>query len=328
MISTPGDPSLQPMFGIMPRSGTTAEIRWHAVPGAMIAHFMNAWSEGDKVFVDGFAAPGNSFAFFKDVNGNATPNAVGESCLTRLAFDLARTDGSTGFHPFAGAIGEMPKFDDRQAMQRYRYGWHKTADGIAMVDWQTGTRRGAPAARDRQSRHGAGIGIRAALRPTPPKATVTSSPWSIACAKTSRSCMCSIRGIGSGSRWRGVAAAFQPADEFPRLLRPRARARSCRAESVSTRSRAPDSPRQDRCGGPACVGQSDPSNSSWGPQARWYESAATRIEPMTANEKLPKIEWGPGQTQHGEESRTQQARHVEVVHIDPVADTAEIPQRR
>ncbi|MEJ0098531.1 MAG: carotenoid oxygenase family protein [Pseudomonadota bacterium] len=135
------DPSLQPMYGIMPRTGTTADIRWHAVPGAMIAHFMNAWSEGSKVFVDGFAAPGNSFAFFKDVNGNATPNAVAQSCLTRLEFDLARTDGATGFTPFADAIGEMPKIDDRQCMQPYRYGWHKTADGIAMVDWQTGTRR-------------------------------------------------------------------------------------------------------------------------------------------------------------------------------------------
>jgi carotenoid cleavage dioxygenase-like enzyme len=135
------DPALQPMYGIMPRSGSTADIRWHAVPGAMIAHFMNAWSEGHKVFVDGFAAPGNSFAFFKDVNGNPTPNAVGDSCLTRLSFDLAQPDSKTGFQPFVGAIGEMPKIDDRRALQPYRYGWHKTFDGIAMVDWQTGTRR-------------------------------------------------------------------------------------------------------------------------------------------------------------------------------------------
>jgi carotenoid cleavage dioxygenase len=135
------DPSLHPMYGIMPRSGTTADIRWHAVPGAMIAHFMNAWSEGDRVFVDGFAAPGNSFAFFKDVNGNPTPNAVAESRLTRLSFDLGRPDAKVGFSPFAAAIGEMPKMDDRSAMHPYRYGWHKTYDGIAMVDWHTGEHR-------------------------------------------------------------------------------------------------------------------------------------------------------------------------------------------
>lgn len=135
------DPSLQPMYGIMPRAGTTADLRWHAVPGAMIAHFMNAWSEGSKVFVDGFAAPGNSFAFFKDVHGNPTPNAVADSCLTRLSFDLADATAKPGFHPFAGAIGEMPKIDDRRSMQAYRYGWHKTFDGLAMVDWQNGARQ-------------------------------------------------------------------------------------------------------------------------------------------------------------------------------------------
>ena len=135
------DPSLQPMYGIMPRSGTTADIRWFAVPGAMIAHFMNAWTEGNKVYVDGFAAPGNSFAFFKDVNGNPTPNAVAESQLTRLTFDLASPTAEVQLQRFAGAIGEMPKMDDRRGMQPYRYGWHKTYDGIAMVDWHTGQHR-------------------------------------------------------------------------------------------------------------------------------------------------------------------------------------------
>jgi carotenoid cleavage dioxygenase len=102
---------------------------------------MNAWSEGDRVFVDGFAAPGNSFAFFKDVDGNPTPNAVADSRLTRLSFDLSRSDGEVALRAFDGAVGEMPKFDDRRAMHPYRYGWHKTYDGIAMVDWHSGTHR-------------------------------------------------------------------------------------------------------------------------------------------------------------------------------------------
>jgi carotenoid cleavage dioxygenase-like enzyme len=135
------DPSLHPMYGVMPRSGTTADIRWHAVPGAMIAHFMNAWSEDGRVFVDGFAAPGNSFGFFNDIHGNPTRNAVAESCLTRLSFDSADSTRSVGFNAFAAAIGEMPKMDDRRGMLSYRHGWHKTYDGLAMVDWQTGAHR-------------------------------------------------------------------------------------------------------------------------------------------------------------------------------------------
>lgn len=135
------DPSLQPMYGVMPRDGTTKDIRWHAVPGAMIAHFMNAYTEGDRLFVDGFAAPGNSFGFFNDVNGNPTANAVAESKLTRVAFDLSSRPGPVTLAPFAGAVGEMPKMDDRRGMHGYRYGWHKTFDGIAMIDWQTGEHR-------------------------------------------------------------------------------------------------------------------------------------------------------------------------------------------
>jgi carotenoid cleavage dioxygenase-like enzyme len=132
------DPSVQPMYGVMPRSGTTKDIRWFEVPGGMIAHFMNAWNEGDKLFIDGFAAPGNSFGFFNDVNGKPTPNAVADSKLTRLTIDLSRADGKIALTGFDKAIGEMPKMDERHALKPYRYGWHKTFDGIAMVDWQTG----------------------------------------------------------------------------------------------------------------------------------------------------------------------------------------------
>jgi carotenoid cleavage dioxygenase len=135
------DPSLSPMYGVMPRSGTTRDIRWHAVPGAMIAHFMNAYTEGDRLHVDGFAAPGNSFAFFKDVDGNPTANAVAASQLTRLHFDLANPDAPVRLQPFEAAVGEMPKMDERRGLQKYRYGWHKTYDGIAMVDWQSGEHR-------------------------------------------------------------------------------------------------------------------------------------------------------------------------------------------
>jgi len=67
------DDTLDPMFGIMPRSGTTKDIRWFAVPGAGIAHFMNAFTEGDKVHVDGNVHGGHFFTFFETVHGREAP---------------------------------------------------------------------------------------------------------------------------------------------------------------------------------------------------------------------------------------------------------------
>ena len=132
------DASLDPMFGIMPRSGTTKDIRWFAVPDAGVAHFMNAFSEGDQVHVDGATHTGHFFTFFQEVHGRQADFRPGT--FSRITFDLA--SGAVSVRPLTnGPAGGMPKMDERFAMQPYRYGFSTTRTGLVRYDVKTGGRQ-------------------------------------------------------------------------------------------------------------------------------------------------------------------------------------------
>lgn len=132
------DNDLVPMYGIMPRSGTTKDIRWFKVPEGAIAHFMNAFSEGNKVHVDGSTLTGHFFTFFQEAHGRpATEFKPG--MFSRLTFDL--DTGKVEMRPLTnGSGGGMPEIDDRFAMQRYRYGFSSGMGGLVRYDAETGGR--------------------------------------------------------------------------------------------------------------------------------------------------------------------------------------------
>jgi len=135
------DPELAPMWGIMPRSGMAKDIRWFRSPGAFMGHIMNAYTEDSKVHVDATISGGNAFPFFRDVKGQRTDPMKGIPTVSRITFDLsANTDAASEVRPFPGAMGEMPRCDDRFQMSRYRYGYMQTRDGIARLDWDTAKR--------------------------------------------------------------------------------------------------------------------------------------------------------------------------------------------
>jgi carotenoid cleavage dioxygenase len=132
------DESLPSVWGIMPRAGSVKDIRWVEAPGQFSGHIMNAYSDGTKVHVDATISPGNGFRFFKTLDGRETPPPI--ATITRLTFHLDSNDGRIDLTPFPGATGEMPRCDDRFQMACYRYGYMKTRDGIARLDWDTGER--------------------------------------------------------------------------------------------------------------------------------------------------------------------------------------------
>lgn len=131
------DPDQPSLWGIMPRDGSTSDIRWFRAPGVVCGHIMNAYTEGKKVIVDAPAAPGNSFPFFTDVAGNPTDIELGNATITRLEFDLVGESDQPKVTRIHGAVGEMPKIDDRFAMMRYKYGFFRGADGLNRIDWDT-----------------------------------------------------------------------------------------------------------------------------------------------------------------------------------------------
>jgi len=132
------DPDLPSLWGIMRRDAGVGSIRWFRLKDCFSGHVMNAYTEGDRVHIDATISPGNAFTFFKDVKGNPTDPRQGIAQMTRLSFDLSSRTDHVVRRPFPGAIGEMPRCDPRRTMSKYRFGYFKTRDGLARLDWQTG----------------------------------------------------------------------------------------------------------------------------------------------------------------------------------------------
>jgi carotenoid cleavage dioxygenase len=138
------DPDLPSKWGIMPRDGDPArDMRWFDIPGIVMGHVMNAYSEGDKVVIDTPCSPGNCFSFFKDKHGNLPTPPETVTQITRITFDLSKPDAeAVTLAPLNGALGDMPKIDDRFAMEKYRTGYFALRDfpqmGIGQIDWETG----------------------------------------------------------------------------------------------------------------------------------------------------------------------------------------------
>lgn len=137
------DPDLPGKWGIMPRDGTPDQMRWFDIPGMVMGHVMNAYSEGDKVIIDTPCSPGNCFSFFKDKHGNAPTPPETVTQITRIIFDLSKADAeAVTLHPLHGALGDMPRIDDRFAMEKYRTGYFALRDfpqmGVGQIDWETG----------------------------------------------------------------------------------------------------------------------------------------------------------------------------------------------
>lgn len=63
--------------------------------------------------------------------------------LTRIVFDLAKPDGeAVSLHPVQGALGDLPRIDDRFAMLEHRFGYFALRDfpemGLAQIDREAG----------------------------------------------------------------------------------------------------------------------------------------------------------------------------------------------
>jgi carotenoid cleavage dioxygenase len=136
------DPDLPSKWGIMPRGGSASEMRWFDIPGIVMGHVMNAYTEGTRVIVDTPVSPGNCFCFFRDKHGNLPSMPETVTQLTRVTFDLSKPDAeAVTLEPVQSAYGDMPRIDDRFAMEKYQVGYFAFRDyprmGVGQIDWDT-----------------------------------------------------------------------------------------------------------------------------------------------------------------------------------------------
>ena len=114
-------------YGIVPRSGDASAIRWFRGPERSVVHTANAWTEGNRVFLDMPLADGNTWPFFPEIHG--APFKMHPNTIRRLCFDLG-ADGDTCREEvlFEQEVTSFTRIDDRFATRPHRYIYVQYAD--------------------------------------------------------------------------------------------------------------------------------------------------------------------------------------------------------
>jgi carotenoid cleavage dioxygenase-like enzyme len=136
-------------FAVIPRHGTTADIRWFEAAPTYVLHWVNAYEDGDELVLDGYFQETPSPAPMEGY-----PRGVGQmmsyldehsfrSKLHRWRFNLAT--GETREHHLDDQIVEFGMINPRFAGKPYRYVYSAVAkpgwflfDGFVKHDLHTG----------------------------------------------------------------------------------------------------------------------------------------------------------------------------------------------
>ena len=114
-------------IGIMPRGGSVKDLRWFHGPAKSAFHYLNAFSEGEKVHLDFPVSNLVPFPFIHEASGLAPkPQDLGGQ-MVRWTFDLSKNSDEWE-EKVLGPGGDMPRIADKDAMKDYEIGYYQTYD--------------------------------------------------------------------------------------------------------------------------------------------------------------------------------------------------------
>jgi carotenoid cleavage dioxygenase len=113
--------------GIMPREGGTKHMRWFRGPARSSFHFMNAYSDGNRVHMYFGVSKAPPFPFMQKASGlNLHPKDV-RIGFVRWTFDLSKP-GDAWEEEIIGPSGDMPRIADKDQMRDFDIGYYQTYD--------------------------------------------------------------------------------------------------------------------------------------------------------------------------------------------------------
>jgi carotenoid cleavage dioxygenase len=136
-------------FGLIPRFGSNADVRWFEASPSYVYHTVNAWEEGERVVLVGCKIE-NPLA--RDATNPATEMplpTIGmlqlDPVFHRWTFDLAT--GATKEEQLDDRLAEFPRMDNRALGRRSRFSYHQRIvsaptlwfDGVIKYDLERGT---------------------------------------------------------------------------------------------------------------------------------------------------------------------------------------------
>jgi carotenoid cleavage dioxygenase len=137
-------------FGIVPRRGKSADVRWFDASPAYVYHTVNAWEDGERVVLVGckIADPLAFDPTNPKTKGDHAVPAIGmlrlDPVLTRWTFDLAT--GECSEEQLDDTAAEFPRVDNRSLGRKARYSYHQRIapsptllfDGVVKYDLAAG----------------------------------------------------------------------------------------------------------------------------------------------------------------------------------------------
>lgn len=116
------DKNMPTYWGLLPRAGEGKDMRWFKGPPSCVIHTINAFDDGDKVYVDAPISDGNPFPFFPSVDGSPWSPQLAQHTIRRLTFDMTSRKDSYTEHVFDRQdIVDLARVDDRFLSLPYKY---------------------------------------------------------------------------------------------------------------------------------------------------------------------------------------------------------------
>lgn len=120
------EPERRTQIGVMPRTGTPAEMQWIEADPCYVFHFANGYEKDGKIFID--ACRFDSPPLFPMADGTPTPPNI-HPRMSRWVIDM---DGNKpvgiDINYSTDVAGEFPVIDRRFAMREYRHTWFTSTD--------------------------------------------------------------------------------------------------------------------------------------------------------------------------------------------------------
>lgn len=116
------DPSEAVYLGVLPRGGTSDQLRWYRGENRFASHIMNAFDDGRYVHVDTPVGATSAFPFFPDLSGRPFDPERAKAYLSRWTMDTTSASDSFTETRLLDSPGEFPRIDDRVATREHHFG--------------------------------------------------------------------------------------------------------------------------------------------------------------------------------------------------------------
>jgi carotenoid cleavage dioxygenase-like enzyme len=114
-------------YAVIPRGGRAQDIRIFTGPERSIVHTANAWEDGETIAMDAPIASGNTWPWFKDIDG--AEFEMHGFTLRRIRLDLRATTMVVHEEElFDRDVTSFTRIDERFLTQQNRYVWVQYAD--------------------------------------------------------------------------------------------------------------------------------------------------------------------------------------------------------